>query len=106
MSEFEISFLKDNEIKGTTITASSEQNAVIKFRRDYGDFDIVEIEEKQKIIIKTPLTCGVFIYPHTSHHTTHPPLGCNTRLTMSLFFYAQLSWQPARRVVFAPAQND
>ena len=46
MSEFEISFLKDNEIKGATVTASNEQNAVIKFRRDYGDFDIVEIEEK------------------------------------------------------------
>ena len=45
-NEFEISFLKDNEIKGATVTASSEQNAVIKFRRDYGDFDIVEIEEK------------------------------------------------------------
>ena len=67
-NEFEISFLKDNEIKGTTITASSEQNAVIKFRRDYGDFDIVEIEEKQKIIIKPPLTCGVFILAKIKPH--------------------------------------
>lgn len=46
MNEFEISFLKDNETKGVTITAINEQNAVIKFRRDYGDFDIIEIEEK------------------------------------------------------------
>ena len=45
-NEFEITFLQDYEIKGATVTASSEQNAVIKFRRDYGDFDIVEIEEK------------------------------------------------------------
>ena len=45
-NEFEITFLQDDEIKGATVTASNEQNAVIKFRRDYGDFDIVEIEEK------------------------------------------------------------
>ena len=45
-NEFEITFLQDDEIKGATVTASNEQNAALKFRRDYGDFDIVEIEEK------------------------------------------------------------
>ena len=45
-NEFEITFLQDDEIKGATVTASNEQNAVIKFRRDYGDFCIIDIEEK------------------------------------------------------------
>lgn len=47
-AEFEITFININsdETKGATITASTEQNAVIKFIKNYGDFVIIDIVEK------------------------------------------------------------